>query len=128
MNSAMAIAQRAHAVDDKGMLTPYFNEWSDDFEPNKQSKSNRGSVWIKTVTINPPHGSIHSLSYTYPIAVGKKGVSHDIIESAFAKELAMLRSPSLSDSFFCAATQRNVKVYNCSPRCKINQREGVLTT
>ena len=25
-------------------------QWSDDFEPNGSRKSNRGSVWIKTVT------------------------------------------------------------------------------
>ena len=28
-------------------------EWSDDFEPNSQSKQNRGSVWAKTDTFNP---------------------------------------------------------------------------
>ena len=41
----------------------WINEWSDDMDPMDSIKSNRNSVWIKTVTVAPPHGkreNIHS--------------------------------------------------------------------
>jgi len=33
-------------------LVLYVNEWSDAFEPSRCSKSNRGSCWIKTITVD----------------------------------------------------------------------------
>jgi hypothetical protein len=73
-------------------LVLYIIEWSDDFDPAKSIKDNRGSAWIKTVTIRPPHLKGNECSNTYVIAVGPKGDSHDAVEEAFAKELEELRS------------------------------------
>jgi hypothetical protein len=72
-------------------------------------KSNRGSCWIKTVTIAPPLGKVHSLAYTYPIAIGRKDVSHECVESRFAEELHELRSGN--SLFYCKALGGNVNVY-----------------
>jgi len=77
---------------DMDALVLYFNEWSDDFEPMYSSKGNRGSTWVKTITIAPPPNKIHSLTYTYPIAVGRKSASHEVIEKKFADEMTELRS------------------------------------
>ena len=54
--------------------------WSDDFEPNYSIKGNRGSVWIKTITIALPAGCSQSVVYTYPVAIGPKGANHDDAE------------------------------------------------
>ena len=67
-------------------------EWSDDFEPNN-NKTNRGSVWLKTVTVAPPRGTKTPLDNTYPVAAGPKGESHEVVEDRFAEELKELADP-----------------------------------
>lgn len=69
--------------------------WSDDFEPNYSTKSNRGSVWIKTVTISAPPQLLNAGSHTYVIALGPKSSSHDEIERKFQLELETLASGNL---------------------------------
>ena len=39
------------------VLPLWIIEWSDDFDPNDSVKNNRGSIWLKTVTISVPHGT-----------------------------------------------------------------------
>jgi hypothetical protein len=68
-------------------------EWSDDFEPNNSIKGNRGSVWIKTLTVSPRPGSRHKLLHTYPIAVGSKKADHEPLEDIVAANLSLLSSP-----------------------------------
>jgi hypothetical protein len=53
------------------------NEWSDGFETHYSVKANRGSEWLKTVTISPPQGNEHGLSYTYPVAFRKSSWNHE---------------------------------------------------
>jgi hypothetical protein len=46
--------------------------WSDDFEPNNSIKSNRQSVWIKTVTFvfkSPSFSDVPVCCLKYPVAV-----------------------------------------------------------
>ena len=50
----------------------YIIDWSDDFDPNNQSKNNCGSVWIKTVSISSDPHNDNCQYNTYPIAVGEK--------------------------------------------------------
>ena len=78
----------------------WFNEWSDDFEPNSMNKSNRGSVWIKCITISCLFEKRNSMCYTYPIAVGPKGVSHEPVERELAREMAALRGNGGSSGFY----------------------------
>ena len=73
------------------VLVLYFIEWSDDFEPMNSSKSNRGSTWAKTITMCPTPDCIHKLTHTYPIAVGRKNVSHECVERRLAAEMELLR-------------------------------------
>ena len=76
-------------------------EWSDDFEPNTQAKQNRGSAWVKTVTIATPHARIHSTDNTYVIALGEKGTSHEEVEKLFADKLKSLIGKSNANMFYC---------------------------
>ena len=69
-------------------------EWSDDFEPNTSlTKSNRGGVWVKTITIGPPGSRISQLTYTYPIAMGPKNKSHEEAELIIRADLIKLARP-----------------------------------
>ena len=69
-------------------------EWSDDFEPNKM-KSNRNSIWIKTVTISPVNGMKKDSHHnTYPISLGPKNSSHESVEVRFKEDLKQLRNGS----------------------------------
>jgi len=45
-------------------LILYLIEWSDDFDPAKSIKDNRGSAWIKSITISPLHFSREKFSAT----------------------------------------------------------------
>lgn len=76
-------------------LVLHLIEWSDDFDPAKSIKDNRGSAWIKSVTISPLHSSRKEFTNTYPIAIGAKNDAHDEVEEEFARELEELRSGNL---------------------------------
>ena len=91
-------------------LCLYVVEWSDAFEPSSSAKSNRGSVWLKTVTISPPHDKLHSMTNTYPIAVGPHDVDHEEVEKLFAEELKQFRSGN-DVLFYHGKLMKNVKVY-----------------
>jgi hypothetical protein len=89
----------------------YLTEWSDDFVPIVSMKSNRQSCWIKTVTIWScnPEDVMDKMSATFPIAVGKKGSSHEAVEMAFADEIKRLRSGTCL--FFNKSSNTEVPVY-----------------
>jgi len=87
-------------------------DWQDDFEPNTFSKTNRGSVWIKTLTVvslGVKRGQ--TTAYTYPIAVGRKGTSHEEVEQEFTKELDRLCSGEMPPFYMGACKQY------CDLRC-----------
>jgi hypothetical protein len=90
-----------------------FNEWQDDFQVLKSNKGQRKgkSVWIKTVTIIPPHGMrAKSLRNTYPVAVGRKGVSHEEVERLFKKDMQELCNGS-SSKFYDKSSHSMKHVY-----------------
>ena len=76
-------------IKDNEHLILYVILWSDDFEAN-QTRKNRNSTWLKTVTICPPKSLQTSSIYTSPIAIGRKGQSHDLVNEMFDKELRTL--------------------------------------
>ena len=51
----------------------YLLFWSDDFEGSMLRK-NKNSVWLKTVTICPPHDQVTSTKFTYIIPLVVKGL------------------------------------------------------
>jgi hypothetical protein len=70
-------------------------EWSDDFEPNSSlTKSNRGGVWVKTMTFGPPDTHRHLMAYTYPVAIGPKNKSHEEVEIILRDDLLKMSSPA----------------------------------
>ena len=77
----------------------YVIEWSDAFEPNI-IKTNKGSVWIKTVTISPiqggsPTGADKRHRNTYPLSIGPKSGDRQKLEEAFKQDLDRFRQGDL---------------------------------
>ena len=95
---------------DDDVMVLYLVEWSDGFEPSISVKSNRGSCWLKTITISPPPHLLHSCTNTYPIALGMDGESHEEVEQLFAQELWSLRNGE-KNVFYHGGLKRNVRVY-----------------
>ena len=93
---AQSIRRRAlRRAEDENSVLPlvilYIIEWSDAFEPNI-TKTNRGSVWIKTVTISPIQGGPLSGEdkkhhNTYPLSVGPKSGDRQKLEETFKQDL-----------------------------------------
>ena len=103
----LANAEEVLGADAKAI---WITEWSDDFEPNTSTKSNRGSVWIKTATISMPHKTEEPILYTYPIAFGPKKASHKEVEEMIRKDLGTLQSKK-SPWFYCSLSKKKVRVY-----------------
>ena len=73
-------------------LILYGIEWSDGCEPSTSIKSNRNSIWVKTLTISPTANNLHSMEHTYPIAIGLESDNHEEVERRFAADLEELGS------------------------------------
>ena len=85
-------------------------QWSDDFEPNNSSKSNRGSLWIKTVSFISSSTSKNELSDTYPISIGLKSSQPHDIESMFVQDCSDL-SQGNNNVFYFMQEKKNVHVH-----------------
>ena len=86
-----ALQRAEHENSSLPLVILYIIEWSDAFEPNT-TKTNRGSVWIKTVTISPIQGGSVSREdnkhhNTYPLSVGPKSGDRQKLEESFKQEL-----------------------------------------
>ena len=79
-------------VDPSDLIVLIGVQWSDDFEPNGSSKSNRGSVWLKTLTFVSDSYSNNELSDTRPSLIDLKSVNHDVIGRIFLSDCADLRN------------------------------------
>ncbi|KAL7566086.1 hypothetical protein ACA910_009872 [Epithemia clementina (nom. ined.)] len=72
--------------------------WSDDCDPNGTNKNNRGSIWVKTVTISSPKSDCWR--NTYVLGVGHKGDDHSVVESSYNDEIKELSSPNSKRWFY----------------------------
>ena len=77
------------------MLVLFITIWSDDFDPNKSIKSNRQSVWIKTITIFTMSKSGEKKKITYPVSLALKGSNHGSVDFKHSLELSSLNSGEL---------------------------------
>ena len=84
--------------------------WSDDFDPNTSIKSNRGSVWIKTLTFVAENTRTNDERDAYPISMGLKSNNHERIERMFVSELNELSS-GINNEFYSTALKRRVLVH-----------------
>ncbi len=108
---ALEIKERGNARLGTGddVIILWILEWSDDFDPNN-TKDNRNSIWIRTVTISFPSGNKDSDTNTFVIAVGPSKVSHEKVEKKFNEEMKIL-STGPPQLFYSKATNQMVKVH-----------------
>ena len=83
----------------------YASFWSDGFDPN-YTLSNRGSVWVKTMTIQQPHASGVKFFHVYPIIVGKEGDNHKDVLEIIWNDVKSLKNVTMYDG----CTGKNVQV------------------
>jgi hypothetical protein len=110
--AVLGIKERASQIHGNNeVIALYCTEWSDDFDPSVSTKANRHSCWIKTVTIMSCNcnDKVDKMSTTFPIAVGKKGTSHEAVEMLFADDLKILRSGNCS--MYCKSTGSVVPIF-----------------
>lgn len=65
--------------------------WSDDFEIN-QTRKNRSSTWIKTMSLITTEKTDTSKHYTHLVAIGHKGNDHTTVNSHINAELQLLQN------------------------------------
>ena len=68
--------------------------WQDFFDPNNQSKANRFSVGLKTMTLSTSTSGRNCIRNTYPIAVGGKEMERDEVEFYIKTELDKINGVS----------------------------------
>jgi len=83
------------------------HEWSDDFDPSSV-KRNKGSIWIFVVSIGAQQGERNSTHHVYPVALGRKGDSHDAVLEKYNDELEQIKQGMF---FYHGGLKRNIKVY-----------------
>ena len=65
--------------------------WSDGFDANNVVHS-APSIWMRTVTIAPPHNMTTSTKHTFILHMSKEGVCHEKIDKLFDQELQELEN------------------------------------
>ena len=85
-------------------------QWSDDFKPNTSSKTSRGSVWLKTIIFVSNKFSSNDLANTYPISIGLKSLTHDVVEERFLNECKDLAGGK-GNQFYSTHKKRNINVH-----------------
>jgi len=87
--------------------------WIDGFDPNNQSKKNRGSVYIRTVTFAPNRSFRNNLQNTYALAIGPDKCDRSIIDKHVTDGLAKLTGKNMNGEqkrYYCAAVGVEVEV------------------
>ena len=103
-------AQRVHSnLKPSDFLIITAVTWSDDFEPNNSNKSNRGSVWIKTLTFLMD-SERNTIDATYPLCIASKSANHEAVEKLYVKELQEL-STGKNNIFYSMNLKKYVHVH-----------------
>ena len=85
--------------------------WGDDVDPGSFIMQGRASMWIKTVTFGTPLDDGNRAENTYPIAIGRKGECHDLVEARINNDLARLRDPKKLGPFFIGCQKKMAHCY-----------------
>ena len=116
------------------VLVLFLKEWQDDYDPHSRSKANRGSAWVKTVTIAEPHDNKNNAQvclqhtvpfivlttcphdcvskFTYPIALGPAALSHETVEKRFSQELDELADCRRQNNiFYSKIHKKDIRVH-----------------
>jgi hypothetical protein len=76
-----------------------FLEWKDDCESAKSNRMSKFPFWIFTITILCEGDDRDLPECTYPVAIGPKGKSHDVIEAIIKEDLIQMRTKACTALF-----------------------------
>lgn len=112
----LSLSQEADEISDpntaEGVTTIFVSFWSDDCEPN-YSKTNRGSIWVLTMTIESRRSGSPNISQVYPMATGSKKTDHTKVTEIILKDIEKVQYELGSNNFvvmFNGKTGTNEKV------------------
>jgi len=112
----LSLSQKATEISEpnaqEGLRTIFVSFWSDDCEPN-YSKTNRGSIWVLTMTIESQRSGSPNISQVYPMAIGSKKTDHAKVTENILKDIERVRYERHSNNFiwmFNGKTGQNEKV------------------
>ena len=91
---AKKILSTVYNTHNKVGIKPYvifITLWSDDFEVN-QTRKNRNSTWMKTMSLIGSKSCNTSRYHTHLIALGNKGYNHAKMNARINKELLSLQN------------------------------------
>jgi len=112
--SAVILPYKKNTTTGKPYLNLGVDLWFDGFDPNNQSKKNRGSVYIRTVTFAPSRSFRNNLQNTYPLAIGPDKCDRSIIDKHVREGLARVSGRNADGkrpTFYCAAVGAEVEVH-----------------
>ena len=99
--------------------------WSDDFEVN-QTRKNKSSTWIKTVTfVHENNDNLEDNEYTYALCLGNKKSSHFLVNRWYGEELIRLNEviykySAILGEFIPIVTRVLVMSADRPERCSLN--------
>jgi hypothetical protein len=111
IKSIVDIAMQKKSFNNMKCIPLFMKMWSDDFDPNKSVKSNRQSVWLKTVTIFTFNIEGLIVEHTYPMGLSKKGSDHDELDKQIEIEIQVIKNASPMVSMFSRKYETSVSVY-----------------
>ena len=97
-------------IDSDDMIILIELQCSDSFDPNRSTKSNRGDVWIKTVTFISELFGSNRLEDTFLNSIGLKYSCHDYVERNFIEDTNELSS-GINTCFYSVRRGKYVHVY-----------------
>lgn len=86
---AAEILENSEAAQCKGFVS-YLTFWSDDCDAGSTSMQGIANMWILLMTIATTTSEGNRLQNTFPIAIGKKGISHEPVYSRVSESLFKL--------------------------------------
>lgn len=72
------------------MISIFLCDWSDDFEPNYGSM-NKGSVFLKTVTVLKSTNQTENVMNTFPLIIGKKDSDHSEVDKIIMDDIQQMK-------------------------------------
>lgn len=104
-------ACQAFGGDTKGKVVSYLTLWKDDCDPGATIMQGKACVHVITFTIATLLEDGNRIQNTYPISIGRKGVSHDEVERKISEELQQLQDVKNSSPFYVASTNKHMEAY-----------------
>jgi hypothetical protein len=107
---AREIFSSATAAGCDGIIS-YLTFWSDDCDAGSTAMQGNANMWVLVMTVATPIDDRNRVQNSFPIAVGKKGDSHEAIYFKIAQALNMMKDPRTQKPFYIGWKNKLVPCY-----------------